>query len=591
MRITYRVDIDRWLPSFPQRMQAVDIPHRHCALICAILIRLLKALLGPASKPYPWQMLMDRNVVDNHVERILRSGGLASKPQLQRLLGILAAHFEGQSTLKPDRVMRELWPDEPKRSSSHLATAMNRLRRALETYYSEAGAEDEVLIRLPRRGGEEAADNHAQIWIAAEPREIPGAPQAAAVMEPTGKVEAANGSAVKSKRNRWWLAAAAILPCCLVAGIMLMRGGHGPPSTARLDGNILVVVNAKGKELWSQSFPEGFWKDFYRDGLAPKMWFGDLDGSGRTSVLMVYHPAVDATSRSSELICFSQDGKEKWRWKPKRVLPELGNEPAIYRTVGTVVLKSKPGTPARIVVMSWHYPQYPTQVALVDANGKTISEYWHSGHLDQMMLADLDGDGRQKILAFGESNGYDEATLVVLDPDHLSGASLETARPELQIHGMGIAHERFRLLLPRSNLNRATNAYNQAGEMTFANGVLRLSVRECNGNEGCVQWYDFDRNLNLRNVYSDDGFPKAHVEYYRGRGERFLKTQEEQAFWKVRCLVGCAGDYVPVVAQQYFSDEAARRGLKTERTASLLPRRNGPWLTGQTRPISSHAGD
>jgi hypothetical protein len=532
---------------------------------------------------------MDRNVLDNQVDRILRSPVLASKPQLQRLLGILSAQFEEQNTLKPDRVMRELWPDKPKRDSSHLATAMNRLRRALETYYSEAGAKDEFLIRLPRRGGEETADRRSQLWMTAEPREDSEAPVAAAIAMkgPPRRAEAARGSAAQVNRMGWWVAAVAILPYFLMAGIMLMRNAHGTPSSARLDANTLVVVNAKGKELWSRSFPEGFWQDFYKDGLAPKMWFGDLDMSGRTSVLLVYHPAVDAASQSSQLICFSQDGEEKWRWKPGRVLPELGSEPAVYRIAGLAVLKANARSPARIVVMSSHHPQYPTQIALVDANGNTLSEYWHAGHLDQMMLADLDGDGKQEILGFGESSGYDAATLVVLDPNRFGGASLETERPELQIHGMGIAHERYRLLFPRGDGEHSTG-FDRAREMTFANGVLRLSVQECNVNEHCIRWYDFDRNMNLRNVYSDDSFRNAQTKFDRSQGEYPTMSREEQAFWKVRCLAGCASDYASVVGQSPFNEEISQ--LRMERSPLLSSRRRGRGLA-RTRPNTGRAAN
>ena len=55
-------------------------------------------------------------------------------------------------------------------------------------------------------------------------------------------------------------------------------------------------------------------------------------------------------------------------------------------------------TPARIVVSSFHDPLYPDQIAIVGPNGKTISEYWHSGHLEHLALADLDGDGNRRSL-------------------------------------------------------------------------------------------------------------------------------------------------------------------------------------------------
>jgi len=40
-------------------------------------------------------------------------------------------------------VIRELWPDETRtKSSTDVATGINRLRRALESYYESEGKED-----------------------------------------------------------------------------------------------------------------------------------------------------------------------------------------------------------------------------------------------------------------------------------------------------------------------------------------------------------------------------------------------------------------------------------------------------------------
>ena len=243
------------------------------------------------------------------------------------------------------------------------------------------------------------------------------------------------------------------------------------------------------------------------------MWFGDLDGTGRTSVLFLYHPAVSPMSRSTTLICYSDRGKEKWRWSPGRDLPELAGNPPTYRTVGLGVLKATVNHPPRIVVSSYHVPEYPSQIALLDANGKIVSEYWHSGHLDFLTLADMDGDGREEIIAPGISNGYRQATLVVLDPEMVFGASTEAARPELQLHGMGAAQEKLRLLFPRSDLNKALLMYNQGSEASVHNGKTRLSVVECWQVRGCEIWYEFDKDFHLISVEASDPFRGAHAEF------------------------------------------------------------------------------
>ena len=111
---------------------------------------------------------MDRNTLLKQAERIANSRALEAKTQLRSLLHILAEHYDLQITLKPDRVMRELWPEEVERTSADLATARNRLRKALDAYYREEGSKDPVFIWLPRRGSEEAAEDRTHAWIAAE---------------------------------------------------------------------------------------------------------------------------------------------------------------------------------------------------------------------------------------------------------------------------------------------------------------------------------------------------------------------------------------------------------------------------------------
>jgi hypothetical protein len=165
-----------------------------------------------------------------------------------------------------------------------------------------------------------------------------------------------------------------------------------------------------------------------------------------------------------------------------------------------------------------------------------------------MVLADLDGDGRQEIIAAGTANGYDhQATLVVLDPDRVFGASTEV-RPEFQIHGMGVAQERLRLLFPRSDLNRALFQYNEAIEPTVEHGSLRLTVLECITPPGCRIWYEFDKSFRLIAAFAgSDEFRSAHARFYEnGKDAHPLSAEEQAAFQKVRCLVGCKSEFVPV---------------------------------------------
>jgi hypothetical protein len=494
---------------------------------------------------------MDFSALNNQIDRILRSQSFASKSQLRKLLEILFKNMDSQTTLKPDQVIKELWPTETKtKRAADVATEMNRLRHALESYYNGEGKSDPVTICLPNRTVPGPDGMPEKRWIVAKPREEEnaGVQRASDEQRPIPQAGARRG-----------LKLAAAIAAIGIVGYASIRvlTAHGQPRSGRMDGSTLVIMNAEGKELWRKVFPEGLRKVFpeglsgdwyYGQGLNTRIWFADLAGKGQVDVLFLYLPADSTQSRSSTLICYSDRGKEKWRWTPGRDLPEMAGSPATFWTLAVRVLKATEKRPPRIVVSSVHIPWWPNQIAVLDFNGKTISEYWHSGTLTDMVLADLDGDGREEILATGVANGYDhQATLVVLDPDRVFGASAEV-RPEFQIHGMGVAQERLRLLFPRSDLNRALFQYNQAIEPTVEHGGLRLTVMECITPPGCRIWYEFDKNFRLIAAFAgSDEFRSAHARFYQtGKDAHPLSAEEQAAFQKVRCLVGCTSEFVPV---------------------------------------------
>ena len=500
-----------------------------------------------------WEVtkLIDRDAVREQIERILRSSSFADKSQLKTLLEVLFKNMDSQTTLKPDRVIQELWPQETRtKGSADVATEIARLRKGLESYYSTEGRNDPIRITLPNRSTPGSGGIRERRWIVAE-AQVP-------VHDPLTTGLVAQDSLAQNYRiSRWRGIRKPILisTAIVIAGIGTLFAIHllsadTIPQSARLDGTTLQVLNAQGNPLWRANFPDGFWHDYYEQGVQTRMWFGDLDGMGRTEVLFLYHTASNPTSHSTTLICYSDRGKEKWRWTAGRALPELNGSPAVFVTVDFDVLKANKAGPRRIVVSSRNEPFYPHQIAIVDSNGKTVSEYWHTGILFHTAIADLDGDGKQEIVASGISNGYRQATLIALDPDHASGASTESARPEVQIHGMDLPHERFRLLFPRSDLNQTLSIYNVGQDITIDQGRIRVLIRECTIIPRCFILYEFDKNLQLRSVMPDDQFRSAHKEFYLSRKDNHPFTpKEESQFQKIRCLVGCNTDFVPVNVQ------------------------------------------
>jgi len=491
--------------------------------------------------------------ISGQIARILHSQTFVNKRQLRKLLEVLVANIDSQETLTAELIISGLWPDEIRtKRSADVATEMNRLRRALKTYYESEGDGDPVDIHLPNRAVTAGNGAQQRPWIVAR-----------------SHLDLEDDSAASRRLNlRAWpqlVLVSAIGAAFAITSLFIIRMlmPTPQPRSGRLDGTVLRIMDQDGKELWSENFPQGFGPElYYKKNNGTRIWFADLEGRGHTSVLFSYLPIPDNLPHSSTLICYSDRGKEKWRWSPGRKLPEVGG-PATYRTFSIGVLKAKEKRSSRIVVLSDLDPWWagPSQIAILDSNGKTLSEYWHAGGLRDMVVADLEGAGRDEIIATGTAHGFDaQATLVVLDPERVSGASKEV-RPDSQIHGVGTAQERLRLLFPRSDLNRASFRFNMATEPTVEHGNLRLTVLECLAPVGCPIRYEFDKDFHLiaANPASDE-FITAHDRFYQnGKGAHSLSAAERAAFLRVRCLVGCQSEFVPV-AETYDPATSFEKG-------------------------------
>src|SRR5260370_40871570 len=114
---------------------------------------------------------MDLTAISEQIERILRSQTFASKIQIRKLVEVLFRHMDSQTNLTPDLVIKELWQDEIRtKRSADVATEMNRLRHALESYYNGEGKSDPIIIGLPNRAAPAPDGTHETRWIRTQPR-------------------------------------------------------------------------------------------------------------------------------------------------------------------------------------------------------------------------------------------------------------------------------------------------------------------------------------------------------------------------------------------------------------------------------------
>ncbi len=348
-------------------------------------------------------------------------------------------------------------------SWKEIATHFGVSVRTVQLWEAEQGL---PVHRMPgTRGRVFAVESELDEWIIG--KEIGDAPAA----EPA--------SAPALKRRTWLLGVACLL---IAAAAMLWFWPRSNDASAiELRGKSRAAINAKGTTLWEFAFPARPIPRWKRPGeelfesTAPQI--GDYDGDGRREVVFTY-TAGYRHEHVSEVYFFESDGRLRWKYRPGRIISGPNESfPPPYSIRMTIPVAPRDGRPGLVIVVAYHGSEHPAQVTALSLQGKVMGEYWHSGHLMAGVVADLERDGREELYLAGILNSTRSATLVVLDPWELGGASKEPD-PAFQLLGFAAGKEVARIILPESEVTRQTHEFPVATSVRERGGRIELRVRQ-----------------------------------------------------------------------------------------------------------------
>ncbi len=207
--------------------------------------------------------------------------------------------------------------------------------------------------------------------------------------------------------------------------------------------------------------------------------YADLSGDGSLQTLCRYFP-VNHEIVGDKLYCF--DGKGT---RPVGVYAgrhAAGQQPPIrspYWIDEFLVLPADALRHRQIVVTSNHNWSFPDQVAVLDYRGRLIGEYWHHGHL--LHLSVLSGVGQQKtklvVSGLNDSPGYGRGTVLIFDPNHVTGSSLKTdGSPDF--HGLPAGSEQTVIFFPKTRISEMLEFNRVSDVRTVLDGGMTVIVAE-----------------------------------------------------------------------------------------------------------------
>ena len=372
---------------------------------------------------------------------------------------------------------------------------------------------------------------------------------------------ARTSGAAKRSRLPWIIAGLLALLGLATVVVLVVLHGSSVPSRFDISGSRFLALNEKGRALWpfdtklDDLEPRDSYGDHFQekglggayDAVWPWVMFKDLDGDGRVETLF----SVQTRSEDGEgtLVCLDDKGGERWRFAAGRDLAlEAGSFRKEYRVFGFDVDDYDDDGALEVLTVSFHKPDWPCQVALLDARGKVEGEYWNAGYLMEAKRGDVDGDGAKELVLGGVNNEYARGCIVVFEGGRLSGGSPQEA-PAYRWRDIGPGSEAAYILFPKTDVHAAIRKVGDPVNYFWVHegdGLTAVTVE-------AQVFYDLDKTLALRNVGLGNDFKTLH--------ERFRLEGKVSS--------------VP--------DEAYRKALGE----SILYRTNGTWTA---RPAAAGSG-
>ena len=208
----------------------------------------------------------------------------------------------------------------------------------------------------------------------------------------------------RTPRKAWW--ASAGVAVALGAAVLWGTGAFAAapvPAHWTLAGSTLRVLDAAEHLCWEKTLPP--FGPAFDARVIDKVVIADIDGDGRTEVLLSYVPA--GHEQAGRLMCFDHRGRLRWesRFGAART---FGARQFDANYIGVFVKPLTAGGRRLLLTVANHHIWYPAQAALLEpASGKVVEEYWHPGAIFHCVIHDIDGDGQPEAVLGGVNNPGD----------------------------------------------------------------------------------------------------------------------------------------------------------------------------------------
>ena len=291
------------------------------------------------------------------------------------------------------------------------------------------------------------------------------------------------------------------------------------PADFKIVNSSLIILNKKGKELWrydtgieylceEKHYKEQFQFKRKADNeiysKLPLLIIKDINDDGHAEVL--FGTQTQDGFGGGDLLCFNNKGSLLWKFEIGR---EMKFGPKIYSPdysfQGFDVCDLEGDGKLETIVISNNTFFFPTQLVLLNSEGKILGEYWNSGRLTDYAFVDLNEDGKKEIVTVGMNNEYGKGCLVVFNPTEIKGASPQSDYYKCKELESG--SEKCYILFPRTDVEI---------DKSPVESIITIDVLKNHRLSVITQLsriiYEFNYKLELQDVRFSHTFEQMHKE-------------------------------------------------------------------------------
>ena len=301
----------------------------------------------------------------------------------------------------------------------------------------------------------------------------------------------------------------------IIAGMIYFTGWwdfDSNPKVLKYENQHIRVFNVNGKLLWSKKVRNI--PSYFLDGTLIKKQFAliaDVTGDGKNEVILsnklfgqrMHDPEFN------NIVCYDYAKRRVW----KHTFAEVVSTNTItfsseYRTKFIDIYELNNQRILFVVAKNYYFPSAVFGVDIT--TGERATEvFWHSGHLDDGLIYEDSSENSDKLIVGGVNNGFESASLAVLEISKLAGQAPTSSNYNL--NDITPADLLEYILIPPSDYSSFKNSrYNAVMQdhLKFEDKKIRVGINELAGlgEPGSVLFYYFNPDFTFNFIETGDNF-------------------------------------------------------------------------------------